>query len=70
MGGTWEFQGKLLFDSECLWLTGYKPCEPIGGAESIVWMYRGSLTPDGDSMTRNLGTTVVGPCEWTEPACG
>ena len=70
MGGTWEFQGKLLFDSDCLWLTGYKPRRFIGDAESIGRVYRGSLTPDDDGMIRNLGTTVVGPEDRAEPACG
>jgi len=51
----------VLFDTKCLWLQGYKPCEFIADAECIVRVYRGSLKPDDDGMTQNLGTAVVVP---------
>ena len=58
----------MFFVTECLWLQGYKPCELIADAERIVRVYRGSLQPDDDGMTRNLGTTVVVP-NGDGPAC-
>jgi hypothetical protein len=51
----------VLFDTDCLWLSGYKPSESIADAESIARVYRGGLQPDVDGMTRNLGTTVAVP---------
>jgi hypothetical protein len=62
MDCTWAIrQGKVLFVTDSLWLQGYKPCKSIAGTESTVRVYRGSLQPDVDGMTRNLGTTVVVP---------
>jgi hypothetical protein len=62
MDCTWTIrQGKVLFVTDSLWLQGCKPCKSIVGTESTVRVYRGSLQPDVDGMTRNLGTTVVVP---------
>lgn len=58
MDSTRKIRGKVFFFTECLWLQGYKPSGSIADAESIGRVYRGSLKPDDDDTTRNLGTAV------------